>query len=207
MKLLAVSDEVIERLYNVRVRNTYPDVKMLLGCGDLPYYYLEFLVSVFDVPLYYVPGNHDPQPGSRPGSSVDGGVNIDGQFVFSKGLLMAGLGGSILYGEGGHNQYTQQQMYVRVQRLLLKNMFYKIKYRRPLDIFITHSPPEGIHDDVDPTHRGLKAFNLFIQIAKPRFMLHGHTIYYKNNLLSHTTTYFKTQVVNVYPFRLMDIGG
>lgn len=205
MKLLAVSDEVIERLYNVRVRQTYPNVKLLLGCGDLPYYYLEFLVSVFDVPLFYVPGNHDPEYGFSPGLHAEGGTNVDERVVFSKGLLMAGLGGSILYGLGGSNQHTQQQMYVRTYKLLLKMMLYKLKYRRPLDILITHSPPAGIHDDTDPTHRGLRALNTFIQIVKPRYMLHGHTMYYKNNLLSHTTRYFNTEVVNVYPFRVMDI--
>jgi len=31
----------------------------VLSCGDLPPYYLEFLVTVLDVPLFDVRGNHD----------------------------------------------------------------------------------------------------------------------------------------------------
>ena len=49
MKILAVSDEVIDRLYSASVRETYPEVRMIFGCGDLPYSYLEFLVSVYDM--------------------------------------------------------------------------------------------------------------------------------------------------------------
>jgi Icc-related predicted phosphoesterase len=81
----------------------------------------------------------------------------------------------------------------------------KMKTRRRLDILVTHSPPHGIHDDDDPAHHGLHALNFVLMAAKPRFMLHGHTIFYRQNLNSHITNYGETNVVNVYPFRLMDI--
>ena len=32
---------------------------LILACGDLPYYYLEYIVGLLDVPLFYVHGNHD----------------------------------------------------------------------------------------------------------------------------------------------------
>jgi Icc-related predicted phosphoesterase len=175
MKILAVSDQVIDRLYSDRVKNNYPDINMIIGCGDLPYSYLEFLVTVFNLPMYYVPGNHDPEFGPSPDSRAEGGTNLDGRVIFTKGLLIAGLGGSILYQPGG------------------------------LDLLITHSPPEGIHDDDDPTHHGLRAINLILRWAQPRYMFHGHTIFYHQNLGSHITTYRRTQVVNIYPFRVMDI--
>ncbi len=205
MKILALSDEVVDRLYNLSVRETYPDVRMLLGCGDLPYSYLEFLVSIFNIPLFYVPGNHDPEYGTKARTRAEGGVNLDGQVVYSKGLLMAGLGGSIMYHPGGSNQYTQNSMLLRAYRLIPKIVLQKLYHRRNLDILLTHSPPSGIHDDDDPAHIGLRALNLVLQMVKPRYMLHGHTIFYRQNLKSHITSYAGTQVVNVYPFRVMNI--
>ncbi len=205
MKILAVSDEVIDRLYSTSVRDTYPHVRMLLGCGDLPYSYLEFLVSVYNVPLFYVPGNHDPEFGPQPRTRAEGGTNLDGNVVFNQGLLMAGLGGSIMYHPGGANQYTQMGMYWRVYELLPKIIIKSILVRRPLDILLTHSPPSGVHDDDDPAHRGLLALNLILKLTRPRYMLHGHTMFYRQNLKSHITAYQRTQIVNVYPFRVMDI--
>jgi Icc-related predicted phosphoesterase len=205
MKILAVSDETIDRLYSTSVRETYPDVRMLFGCGDLPYSYLEFLVTIYNVPMFYVPGNHDPEYGRAPSSRAEGGTNLDGMIVRAGGLVLAGLGGSIMYHPGGANQYTQNQMYVRAYRLLVKTFLHKIHTRQRLDILLTHSPPHEIHDDDDPAHHGLRALNLVLQVAKPRYMLHGHTIFYRQNLKSHITTYGETHVVNVYPFRLMEI--
>jgi len=207
MKILAVSDETIDRLYSVGVRETYPDVRMLVGCGDLSYSYLEFLVTVLNVPLFYVPGNHDPGYDYHAGSRAEGGTNLDGKVIHTHGLIMAGLGGSIMYTPGGPNQYSQSEMYWRVYQLLPKILLRSIRHRRRLDILITHSPPFGIHDDDDRAHQGLKALNFLLQVAKPRFMLHGHTIFYKHNIKSHITDYYQTQVINIYPFRLMDIDA
>ena len=205
MKILALSDEAIDRLYSVRVRETYPDVRMLLGCGDLPYTYLEFLVTIFNVPLFYVPGNHDPKYDYNSDTRAEGGINLDGKVARVNGLIMAGLGGSVKYGPGGPNQYTQQEMFLRAYQLLPKIMFKTIQHKRRLDILITHSPPHGIHDDDDQAHKGLRALNFILQIAKPRFMLHGHTIFYKHNIKSHIANYHQTQVINIYPFRLLDV--
>jgi len=205
MKILAVSDQVIDRLYTSSVRNVYTDIQLIIGCGDLPYPYLEFLVTVYNKPLLYVPGNHDPQYSHQASSRVAGGINIDGNVVYSKGLLMAGLGGSIRYQLHTPNQYSHVEMYLRVWRLLPKIILQKSRYRRPLDIFIAHSPPEGIHDDDDPAHQGMRALNFLIRWAKPRYFLHGHTIFYRQNLKSHITMYHGCQVVNVYPYRIMEI--
>jgi len=206
MKILAVSDQVLDRLYSTSITATYPDVNMLIGCGDLPYPYLEFLLSVFSVPLFYVPGNHDPAYALAENTYAAGGVNLDGQVVYHKGLLMAGLGGSVLYPPGGPNQYTQNEMFLRVYRLLPQIYLASRRHKRPLDLFVTHSPPAGIHDDDDPTHRGLHALNFLLHWARPRYMLHGHTIFYSQNLKSHITPYAQTQVMNVYPFRVFEIS-
>ena len=205
MKILAVSDQVIDRLYSSSIKATYPKINMIIGCGDLPYVYLEFLLSIFSVPMFYVPGNHDPAHKIVEGFYAEGGVNLDGEAVYYKGLLMAGLGGSVLYPPGGPNQYTQAEMFLRVYRLLPKIFIICRRYNRPLDILVTHSPPAGIHDDDDPTHRGLRALNYLLDWARPRYMLHGHTIFYRQNVKSHITQYGRTQVMNVYPYRIFDL--
>jgi uncharacterized protein len=206
MQILAVSDQVIDRLYSTSVKETYPNVKMIIGCGDLPYAYLGFLTSIFSVPLFYVPGNHDPVYRRDDIYQAEGGVNLDQGVVYSHGLLMAGLGGSILYTPDSRaNQYSQTEMFVRAYRLLPKIFMSRLRYKRPLDILVTHSPPEGIHDDDDLPHRGLRALNYVLDMARPRYMLHGHTMFYRQNLKSHITQYRWTQIMNVYPFRVFDM--
>src|SRR3990167_3866988 len=59
MKILAVSDDVVDFLYSPAIRDRYGDVDLVAGCGDVPYFYLEFIVTMLNAPLYYVPGNHD----------------------------------------------------------------------------------------------------------------------------------------------------
>lgn len=204
MRILAVSDQVIDRLYSAAVKETYPDVQMVIGCGDLPYEYLEFLVSILNVPLFYVPGNHDPQHGHLDNEYVQGGTNLDLEIIQHKTLWMAGLGGSIMYRPGAPNQYTQAEMYLRVFRIL-PALWMRAALGRPIDLLVTHSPPAGVHDDDDPAHQGLKAINLLLRLARPRFMLHGHTFFYRQNLQGHITRYLHTNVVNVYPFRAMDV--
>ncbi len=62
MRILAVSDRVMDKLYSGQARQLFPDVDLLIGCGDLPFYYLDFLTSAIDAPLVYVRGNHDDAP-------------------------------------------------------------------------------------------------------------------------------------------------
>ena len=58
MKILAVSDIVMERIYSPKIRSLFPDVDLVIGCGDLPQNYLEYILTVLDKPAYYVNGNH-----------------------------------------------------------------------------------------------------------------------------------------------------
>lgn len=204
-KILAVSDQIIDRLYSSAVTKLYPNINLIIGCGDLPYDYLEFLVTIYNVPLFYVPGNHDPEYSHAPSAYVEGGINLDGEVTYTKGLCMAGLGGSVEYHAGTPNQYTQTAMHRRAYRLLIKIFMHRLLYRRPLDIVIAHSPPKGIHDDDDPAHEGMSALNFLIKWAKPRYFLHGHTLFYRQNLTSHITVYESTQIINVYPFRILEI--
>jgi predicted phosphodiesterase len=41
MKIIALSDMVDERVYSEHLVKNYVDIDLVVGCGDLPYYYLE----------------------------------------------------------------------------------------------------------------------------------------------------------------------
>ncbi|MCP4141734.1 MAG: metallophosphoesterase [Chloroflexi bacterium] len=206
MKVLALSDEVIDRLYTLAANQDFKDIDLLLGCGDLPYDYLEYLLTVARIPLYYVPGNHDPvYKENISDSRAEGGINLDQKAVRFKNFLIAGIGGSIRYRPDGVNQYTQAEMYFRVLKLLPALLLNRLRYGRALDILITHSPPFGIHDKDSQAHQGLKALNLLLRWAKPRYHFHGHTHFYRQNLESSTTKHGKTQIMNIHPYKKIEI--
>lgn len=206
MKILALSDEVVERLYSLCNNGHFKDIDLIIGCGDLPYPYLENLVTFLNVPLLYVPGNHDPEFNPYDIKSyAEGGSNMDMKRARIKTFLIAGLGGSIFYRPNGTNQYTQTDFYFRALRLLPRLLLNRIHYRRMLDILITHSPPFGIHDDETDAHQGLKAINWLIKLARPRYHLHGHTHFYRRNLAQSETAYGVTKVINVHPYKIIEI--
>ena len=122
MKALCVSDKVVNRLYNPSVTTIAKDVDIILGSGDLPYYYLEYLQSMLNVPLYYVHGNHDSEveylPSGKSISGPRGGYNLDDRIVEINGVLIAGLQGSIRYKNEGSYQHTDFEMWLKVVHLL-----------------------------------------------------------------------------------------
>jgi Icc-related predicted phosphoesterase len=205
MKILAVSDQVDDRIYTPQVRDYFSDVDLVLGCGDLPYEYLEFLVSALNKPLLYVPGNHDPLyiPRSLE-HGAEGCVFLDQRVTRLKGLTIAGMGGSIRYHPTRANQYTQAQMYLRMAKMAPALLWNRRRYGRALDVLIAHSPPRGIHDEDDRAHIGFSAFTDFIRTFEPRYFLHGHTIPL-GNLASAVTRVGATTVFNVFPYRLLEI--
>ena len=204
-KVIAVSDQVVERIYTLAVNGHFQDVDLILGCGDLPYTYLEYLVSVLRIPLFYVPGNHDPAYNDQQTLSyAEGGSNLDLKTASAKGLLLAGLGGSIRYRPDGVNQYTQGQAFSRAYRLLLRLLVSQNRYGRKLDVLITHSPPFGIHDDDSQAHQGLKALNFLIRTVRPRYLFHGHTHFFRNNLEECVTQVGRTTIMNIFPYKVIE---
>jgi uncharacterized protein len=222
MKILAVSDEVSDGIYTPLLKQKYGDVDLVLGCGDLPFYYLEFIVNALDVPVYYVPGNHDQKAqymsDGRTADRAEGCVEIDGQTTIASrltptaspanastgsGLLLAGLGGCLRYNDQGQHQYTQSEMYQRAFLLTPALMANRVLHGRFLDIMVTHAPPRGIHDRPTQAHTGVDAFLWLMRVFKPRFLLHGHTHRYRQDVPSRSR-YLETEVINVYPYRVIE---
>lgn len=207
MNILSVSDEVVPTIYHTAIRERFADVELVLGCGDLPPSYLEYIVSSLNVTCFYVPGNHDGEPERTDYGEEqvwpNGAVNIDGRVIRHAGLVIAGLGGSIWY-NGGYHQYTQRAMTARVYALLPRILWYRRKNGYGLDILISHSPPAGIHDG-SGAHAGFKALRWLLEHFPPRYHIHGHIHRnYRMNPKTETDT-GRTMVINTSGYRLISI--
>jgi len=205
MKILAVSDQAVDRIYELIPQGHFSGVRMVLGCGDLPYTYLEYIVTLLNVPVFYVPGNHDPAYNpDNPASYAAGCTNLDAHTAECQDVLLAGLGGSIRYRPEAVNQYSQTEAYARAVRLVPGLLRNRRRYGRAVDILVTHSPPFGVHDDDSSAHRGLKALNWLLEWAKPRMLLHGHLHDRRRNLRPAVSWVGPTAIMNVYPHRTIE---
>lgn len=208
MKILSVSDKVVNHIYGPTIKTLFGDVGLVLGCGDLPYYYLEFIVSSLHAPLVYVHGNHDPPMEhtsyGRSRSEPEGCVNADERVLRVDGLLVAGLEGSIRYRPTGDYQYTEFDMWLKVLRLTPSLFVNRLKYGRYLDVLIAHSPPYGIHNGPTRAHVGFKSFLWLMRHFKPSYMVHGHKHVY-NCMEVTVTKYEQTTVMNTFPYKVWNI--
>ncbi len=207
VNILAVSDECSPLLLNEETRKRLGRIDLLLGCGDLPYTYLEHLFTDLRTRhAYYIHGNHDAPihlAGGRVLNEPGGWEDLDGRSVYiaDLDLLLAGLEGSHRYHPDRPYQYTQQEMTIHAQRLILSLLYNRVAFGRYLDIFIAHAPPAGIHDAPDQPHQGFTLFRTLIHRFRPRLFLHGHMHRYRDE--RWRTRIGSTEVVNVYPFRLI----
>ena len=138
MKILALSDRVIEQVYSSQAKILFPDVDLILGCGDLPYYYLEYVLDTLNVPAFYVRGNHDPKLEFSELGEVEGPGGVDDlhrKIIHHNGLLIAGFEGSIRYSKA-HYQYTQSEMWSFVLRMIPRLLWNRLTHGRYLDILV-----------------------------------------------------------------------
>jgi len=225
MRILAISDIPERLLYDDFSPERWRSrVDLVLSCGDLDREYLEFLVTVLDVPLLYVAGNHDVSFRWQPPGGCE---DIDGRVVRVGGLRIAGLAGCMRYNAGREEyQYTERQMAWKVHRLE-----YKAWRAGGVALVISHAAPvhcpafkqcpapvgsgrrcmhpecpshlEACLDAGDLCHRGVEAFRWFILRRRPRYWLHGH-----NHLTYAWTprlcTIGETTVINAYGHYQLD---
>ncbi|MCI6890737.1 MAG: metallophosphoesterase [Treponema sp.] len=226
MKILCVSDYVDPLIYNQNVKESFSDIDLILCAGDLPMDYVDFIVTVFNKPTYFVFGNHDlkefhyyhreaPQPPEKFAQAYNDTSHghgatylgfksfIDERFMFDDPvtgkktpLLIAGVSGTRRYNKG-LCQYTDFQMKLKLLKLIPSLIKNKLKYGRYLDIFMTHASPRHIHDHEDPCHIGFECFNWFLQKFKPSYMIHGH-IHLYDMREERTGKYWDTTIVNAY---------
>ncbi|SHO50468.1 metallophosphoesterase family protein [Desulfopila aestuarii] len=196
MKILTVADTVTEKLLD---RDNPPPelagIEFIIGCGDLPPEYLTALRSIYNVPLYYVLGNHDIRYDAAPPVGCHA---IHRRLVVHHGIRIAGFSGSRWY-NGNVNQYTEKEMTRYIRR-----MWFKF-WRTGVDLIVTHAPPRYIGDAEDPCHRGFHAYHKLLAKNKPRYMVHGHIHRIFQDDAERTSMFGTTQVINSYGYYTFEI--
>jgi len=214
IRVLAVSDEVDQRIYSTTIRERMSDIDLIIGCGDVPASYLEFLVDSLNKPAYYVLGNHAEEVTRRGERGVpklpEGCIDLGGKVIREPlhDLLLAGLPGSPRYSEHEPVQYTEFQMRLMIARMIPRLLWNRLRHGRYLDVLVTHTPPRDVGDREDFAHRGFIVMRWFLKHFRPRFQLHGHIHLYDRSI-PNAIHFHETEVINVYPYQKLDleIGG
>ncbi|MEE1086971.1 MAG: metallophosphoesterase family protein [Schaedlerella sp.] len=190
MKILAISDMESKYLWDYYEKSRLEGIDLIISCGDLSPEYLSFLVTMSNVPVLYVHGNHDVKYENRP---PEGCVCIEDKIYVHEGVRILGLGGSMRYNPEVNHQYTEMEMKKRVFRL-----FGQLFFRRGFDILVTHSPTYEINDGTDLPHRGFKIFRKLMDWYKPKYHLHGHVHMTYGRQHKRYDVYKDTKIINAY---------
>lgn len=210
LRVLAVSDEVDQRIYSSSIKDRMGDVDMVIGCGDLPASYLEFLSDALLRPVYYVLGNHAEEL-TRAGERgtpkhPEGCIDLGGKVVRDPvhGLILAGLPGSIRYSENDPVQYTEWQMRWMILKMTPRLLWNRFRHGRAVDILVTHSPPRHVGDREDVAHRGFRSMRRFLRWFRPTYQMHGHVHLYDRSK-PNVVRFMDTDVINVFPYQRLDL--
>lgn len=189
MKILVLADEESKLYWDHYKKGMFDGVDLIISAGDLKSEYLTYMVSLANVPLLYVHGNHDENYAVKP---PEGCECIDDQIYVHDGIRILGLGGSMRYRKGEW-QYTEKAMKWRIQKLKLKLAIYG-----GFDILVTHAPLAGFHDGDDLCHKGFEAFRELLEKYQPKYFIHGHMHMNYGARAPRLSVYENTVVINAY---------
>ena len=219
MKILCISDHIDPLVYSPGIKERFSDIDLILSAGDLPFNYLDYIVTNLNKPLFFIFGNHqlnelkhfrkindtaitmDYEDNSFMGC---GAVHLGSKVKSEKNFIVAGLGGSMRYNRG-KNQFSDREMYLEAIKLIPQLIWNRLVHGRFVDILLTHAPPKGVHDKKDKCHCGFKAFLWFMKVFKPRYLVHGH-IHLYDMREERCTKWENTLVVNAYNHYVINLG-
>ena len=193
MRMLAISDIESKFIHDHFDPDRFKGISLVLAAGDMKADYLSYVVTMLNVPLLYVHGNHDARLLREP---PEGCTCIDGQIFEYEGIRIAGLGGCMTY-SGGQLQYTEKEMSKRIA----KNKF---KYRKGIDLLLTHAPAFGLGDGNDQAHTGYQCFVDLLDKYKPKYMVHGHQ-HLNYGKLERVIKHADTTIVNAFDYTIFEI--
>ena len=166
--VLAVSDEVDNALY--ADVGAVREARLIVACGDLPFDYLGYLMNALDVPLVFVPGNHDPDVSgyrtSRAGLTLqaglparppwpDGAVSADGRWWTWPACASPGSAAAAATAMAPTSTRSAQQAR-RARSLARRARWRQLRDGRGVDVLLTHAPPRGAGDREDPAAPGIR---------------------------------------------------
>lgn len=196
MRILAIADVEESWLYGRFDRERLKGVDLIVSCGDLPAVYLEHIVTLANVPLLYVQGNHDTAYDQHP---PEGCTSIDGHLRDFRGLRVMGLGGSIRYNDQVHG-FTEPEMRRRAARMMLL-----AQATGGVDMIVAHAPLRGYGDLDDLPHQGFESLGELVERTRPRYFVHGH-IHMEYGRISRTLEHpCGTELVNACGHQFIDI--
>ncbi|MCM1527616.1 MAG: metallophosphoesterase [Bacteroides sp.] len=199
LNILLLADQESKYLYDFYEPGRLKDIDLIISCGDLSTDYLSFFVSLCNVPLLYVKGNHDTKYDEAP---PEGCICIEDDIYVHEGIRIMGLGGSMEYIPRSRNQYTEQRMRFRVLR-----MWFKLLRHRGFDILVTHAPAYQVNDLPDLPHRGFEVFRVLMEKYRPKFFFHGHVHANYSHNFKRVDTFGSTTVVNAFEYQIVDYYG
>ncbi len=230
MKILLIADKEEKALWDNWTEATakkLSDISLILSAGDLHPLYLEFLVTMLNVPLVYVRGNHDGLYSESPPEGCD---EADGQVIevlcgrtgSQQRIRILGFGGSMLYNDREENMYTEEEMLSRIkkaERAMLKSRALGAIFpfaksdnnsgagRRPaFDILLTHAPCRGFGDMEDLPHRGFECFNYLLNKYSPQLHCYGHVHQEYGGLTRSIRHPSGTLLINGSGWQIIDFG-
>lgn len=195
MKILLLADIEDPALWDYYSPDRVKGYDLILAAGDLKAEYLTFLVTMSNLPVFYVHGNHNAAYDHYP---PEGCECIDDRLVTYRGLRILGLGGSALYSREPY-QYTEREMRRRIARLR-----FAVWKARGVDIVLTHCPPKGYGDADDYAHRGFEAFLPMLDRWKPKALVHGH-VHMTYGDIKRELPYGETRIINAYQRYTLEI--
>lgn len=195
MRILAIADEESKLYWDFYEKGMLDGIDLIISCGDLDPRYLSFLVTMANVPVLYVHGNHDKKYERIP---PEGCICIEDDIFVYNGIRILGLGGSMRYKPGDH-QYTEREMQRRVHKLR-----FKLWRNRGFDILVTHAPAYQLNDGMDLPHQGFRVFLTLMEKYKPKFFLHGHVHISYGRQHKRYDKYHDTHIINAFERCIFD---
>ncbi len=196
MRILAIADTEEKWLTTHYDRKRMAGVDLIISCGDLPARYLEHIVTLANVPLVYVPGNHDAAYREH---APQGCISLEEHIVDFHGLRILGLGGSIRYNQTVYG-FTEQEMRWRVVKMTLA-----AQAAGGIDLVVTHAPLRGYGDLDDLPHQGFESLNTLVERLHPRYLLHGHVHPEYGRLTRVREHPAGTTLINACGWQMLDI--
>lgn len=156
MKILALADRRIHEDLISLINKEKIELVILLG--DLKFIDIEELKDS-PVPVIGVYGNHCQSDYLEEGLNA---FNCHLQEFKHQGYSFLGFEGCPFY-KGNEREYTQSQCDTLLQSAL------------GVDIFISHSPAQGINSSQQSPHEGFKAIREYLEKYQPKYYFHGHS--------------------------------
>ena len=124
--------------------------------------------------------------------------SIDDKIVTYNGLKIAGLGGCQSHNPDGVYQLSEEQMDVRVNKLLRES-------KGEIDIFVSHAPALGLGDGSDFFHKGFACFINVLDSAKPKLHVFGHQHLSYGSKHKNPIQYNDTLLYNAFGYTIVDV--